>query len=333
MDEVLVATDRGLYCPAGDFHIDPWRPVPRAVITHGHSDHARPGMGAYLCTPAAAPVIRHRLGAQITLDTLPFGDVRRVGGAEVSFHPAGHIPGSAQVRVAVGGRVAVVSGDYKVVPDGLSEAFEPVPCHLFVTECTFGLPVFRWPDPAALTDSINRWWAAAADEGRVAMIGAYSLGKAQRVLAALDPGIGPVLVHGAVAETTDILRAQGLPLPPARRVTAALTAEEMRRAIVIAPPQALSDPWSRRFGDAATAVASGWMAVRGIRRRRGADTGFVMSDHADWPGLNAAVRATGAERVWTTHGYAPAFARWLTEGGITAEVLGAARPDDPAEDG
>jgi putative mRNA 3-end processing factor len=218
MSAVLTFTDRGIYCPAGDFYIDPWRPVPRALITHGHADHARPGMGAYLCTTIAAPVIRHRLG-DITVDTIPYAETRQIGGAQVSFHPAGHVPGSAQIRVEVGGEVWVVSGDYKVVDDGMSDPFEPVACHAFITECTFGLPVFKWTAPDVLKAEINSWWRANAAAGRTSLLGAYSLGKAQRLMALLDPTIGPIVTHGAIENTNAVLRGQGIALPDTIRVT------------------------------------------------------------------------------------------------------------------
>jgi putative mRNA 3-end processing factor len=317
---VLSFTDRGIYCEAGDFFIDPWRPVPRALITHGHSDHARGGMGSYLCTDLAAPVIRHRLG-DVRLDTIPYGEVRQIGGARVSFHPAGHVPGSAQIRVEAGGESWCVSGDYKMVEDGLSTPWEPVPCHAFISECTFGLPVFRWTPQEALAADLNAWWAANAAEGRFSLLGAYSLGKAQRILHLLDPSIGPILTHGAVEAVTAVLRGQGLPLPATERVGAGTDLKARPCAIVVAPPSALSSPWARKFGDAATAVASGWMALRGIRRRRGVDRGFVMSDHADWPGLDAAIRATGASRVFVTHGYTATFRRWLEEQGYEAGIV------------
>jgi putative mRNA 3-end processing factor len=332
-EDVLQLTDRGLYCPAGDFHIDPWRPVPRALITHGHSDHARPGMGAYLATAAAAPAIRARLG--VTVETIGWGERRRIGGARVSFHPAGHLPGSAQIRIEAGGQVWVVSGDYKTAPDRLSEPFEPVRADVFVTECTFGLPVFRWRPEDALMAEIAAWWAAAAGEGRDAVLGVYALGKAQRILAGIDPGQGPVLAHGAVLAMTGVLRAQGLRLPPVAPAAADPRARP-RGALVLAPPSALGSPWMRRFPGAATAIASGWMALRGIRRRRGAERGFVISDHADWPGLIAAVRATGAARVIATHGYTAAFARHLAEAGYETGIYATAFsgetlevPDDP----
>ncbi|PZQ96813.1 MAG: ligase-associated DNA damage response exonuclease [Cereibacter sphaeroides] len=320
-DPVLTFTDRGIYCPAGDFHIDPWRPVDRALITHGHSDHARPGHRAYLSTVQAAPVIRHRLGA-IRLDTIAFGETRQIGGVTVSFHPAGHVPGSAQIRVQRGGEVWVVSGDYKVVPDGLSEPFEPVACHTFISECTFGLPVFRWQPQAEVMAAINGWWSANAAEGRVSILGAYALGKAQRVLAALDPGIGPILTHGAVEATTEILRTQGYTLPDTTHVTAAISVRTHPGAIVVAPPSAEATPWANRFGPTAQAAfASGWMRLRGVRRRRGAERGFVLSDHADWPGLNQAIRETGAERIFVTHGYTSIFRRWLETQGYDAGVV------------
>jgi putative mRNA 3-end processing factor len=321
-DPVLRVTDRGIWCPAGGFFIDPWRPVDRAVITHGHSDHARPGHGAYLATPGAAPAIRHRLGP-IALETLAYGRPLRIGDATVSLHPAGHLPGSAQVRVERGGEVWVVSGDYKTEADGLSEPFEPVRCHGFVTECTFGLPVFRWAPQARTVAAIRAWWQAAADEGRFALLGAYSLGKAQRLLAALGgaDAPGPVLTHGAVEEMTAVLRAQGLALPATVRVTPDTDLRALRGALVLAPPGALAQPWARRFGRAETATASGWMALRGVRRRRGLGRGFALSDHADWPGLNAAIRATGATRILVTHGYTASFRRWLAEQGYDAAVV------------
>ena len=319
-DPVLTFTDRGIYCPAADVFIDPWRPVERALITHGHADHARPGHGRYLCTDAAAPVIRHRLGA-VDIETVRFGEVRRIGGAEVSFHPAGHVPGSAQIRVAVGGEVWVVSGDYKTEADGLSEPFEPVRCHAFISECTFGLPVFAWRPQAEVAADLNAWWQATAAEGRIAVLGAYSLGKAQRLLAALDPSIGPILTHGAVEATNAVLRAQGLRLPDTVRVAAETKAKDHPGALVLAPPSALGSSWMRRFGPVSTGFASGWMRLRGVRRRRAADRGFVLSDHADWAGLNAAIAETGAERVFVTHGYTASFRDWLESRGYDAHVV------------
>ena len=320
MADVLTFTDRGIYCPAGDFYIDPWRPVDRALITHGHSDHARPGMGRYLATAGTAPVMRHRLG-EITLQTISYASPIEIGDATVSFHPAGHVPGSAQIRVAVAGEVWVVSGDYKTVADGLSEPFEPVDCHAFITECTFGLPIFNWTPQDLLAAQINSWWAANAAAGRTSILGAYALGKAQRLLATVDTGIGPILTHGAVENTNAVLRDQGIALPQTVRVTADISHKTHPGALVLATPSALGTSWSRRFGPSSTAFASGWMALRGVRRRRAADRGFIVSDHADWAGLNSAIAATGAEKVFVTHGYTSAFQRWLSSRGYDAHVV------------
>ncbi|MCE0503769.1 ligase-associated DNA damage response exonuclease [Roseivivax sp. GX 12232] len=319
-EPVLTFTDRGIYCPAGDFFIDPWRPVDRALITHGHADHARLGHARYLATEVAAPVMRYRLG-QIDLETIRFGETTRIGDAEVSFHPAGHIPGSAQIRVSVGGETWVVSGDYKTAPDRLSEPFEPVRCHTFISECTFGLPVFKWRPEEEVAGEINAWWQANAAAGVTSVLGAYSLGKAQRVLTLLDPETGPILTHGAVEATNAILRDQGLALPATAQVSEENDPKKTPGALVIAPPSALGTPWMRRFGPSSQAFASGWMALRGVRRRRAMDRGFVVSDHADWEGLHEAIRETGAEKLYVTHGYTEIFARWLNASGWDAEVL------------
>ncbi|MCH2076980.1 MAG: ligase-associated DNA damage response exonuclease [Rhodobacteraceae bacterium] len=328
---VLSFTERGIYCAAGDFYIDPWRPVDRALITHGHADHARWGMKSYLSTDAAAPVIRMRLG-DINLETIAYGEVRRIGDADVSFFPAGHVPGSAQIRVEVGGEVWVASGDYKVVDDGLSEAFEPVKCHAFITECTFGLPVFNWTPEPEVRALLNAWWQSNAALGRPSIIGAYSLGKAQRILAALDPATGPILTHSAVENTNVVLREQGYALPDTIRVMPDLKAKDHPGALIVAPPSALGSTWSRRFTGASTAFASGWMAMRGVRRRRAVDRGFVMSDHADWAGLNTAIAETGAERIFVTHGYTSVFRQWLESQGYDAAIVETEYDGDDAED-
>jgi putative mRNA 3-end processing factor len=320
MTDVLTFTDRGIYCPAGDFYIDPWRPVPRALITHAHSDHARAGMAQYLASTGTAPVLRYRLGA-ISLQTIRYGDIQQIGDAQVSFHPAGHVPGSAQIKVSVGGQVWVVSGDYKTQACGLSEAFEPQRCHAFITESTFGLPLFRWPTQDALAAQINQWWADCADRGQTAVLGAYALGKAQRVLRLLDPSIGPVLTHSAIENTNDVLRAQGIALPATIRLDAQTSAKTHPRALVLTTPGQMDGGWSKRFGPRSTGFASGWMALRGVRRRRGGDLGFALSDHADWAGLNSAIAATGAQRIFVTHGYVAPFQRWLAQAGYDAHIV------------
>ncbi|MEL6594946.1 MAG: ligase-associated DNA damage response exonuclease [Pseudomonadota bacterium] len=318
--DLLTFTDRGIYCPLGDFYIDPWRPVERALITHGHADHARPGHGAYLATKAAAPVMHHRLG-DIPLDTIRFGETRQIGDVTVSFHPAGHVPGSAQIRIEHKGQIWVASGDYKTENDGFSEPFEPVRCHAFITESTFGLPVFKWTPQSQLAQDINAWWASTVADGRTPLLGAYALGKAQRLMSILDPSIGPILTHGAVENTNEVLRAQGLKLPDTIRVTPDLNPKEHKNAFVLATPSAFGTPWARRFGTTSTAFASGWMRLRGVRRRRAADRGFIMSDHADWPALNAAIKETGATRIFVTHGYTSVFSKWLNEQGYDAQIV------------
>lgn len=321
---VLEFKPQGIYCPAGDFFIDPWKPVDRALITHGHADHSRWGMKHYLATEAATPVIKHRLG-EIAIDSIKYGEQRQIGDAKVSFHPAGHVPGSAQIRIEVAGEVWVASGDYKTVDDGLSEPFEPVQCHAFITESTFGLPVFKWDRQEDVIAAVNTWWQTNRDVGRFSIIGAYALGKAQRILANVDKSIGPILTHGAIENTNAVLRAQGVFLPDTIRVTADTNLKDHEGGLVIATPSAMNGPWARKFGTgshaASTAFASGWMAMRGVRRRRSADRGFVMSDHADWEGLNTAIKATGAERVFVTHGYTAQFSRWLNEQGYDAAVV------------
>ena len=320
MVDLLTFTPDGIYCPIGDFHIDPWRPVARALLTHGHADHSRPGMGSYIATKSAAPVMRHRLG-DVRMDTVNYGEVTTHNGVSVSFHPAGHVPGSAQIRVEHKGEVWVASGDYKTVDDGLSEPFEPVPCHTFITESTFGLPVFNWTPQVILADQINTWWADNAANGVFSMLSCYALGKAQRLLRAVDPSIGPILTHGAIEATNKIMRAQGIDLPDTIQVTPDLDNKAHQGALVLAPPSALNSTWARKFKPASTAFASGWMALRGVRRRRAADRGFIMSDHADWNGLNSAIKSTGAERIFVTHGYTSVFSRWLSEQGYDARIV------------
>jgi putative mRNA 3-end processing factor len=304
--------DAGLECPAGGFWIDPWRPVERAVITHAHADHARPGSASYLTSTTGREVLRPRLDDAAVIETLPWGERRRIGDVEVSLHPAGHLLGSAQVRVERNGEVWVVSGDYKTAPDRTCEPFEPVVCDVFITESTFGLPIYRWPDQDAVFDDVRRWWRSNATEGRPSVLFAYALGKAQRLLAGVGEGPGPVVVHGAIEVCTGAYRRAGIDLPATRSVDE-VEADELGTALVLAPPSAQGSPWMRRFRRAATAFASGWMRVRGPRRRRAVDRGFVLSDHVDWPGLLAAVDATGAARIGVTHGAVDAVVRYLSD--------------------
>ncbi len=316
--DLIVQRPEGLYCPPGDFYIDPWRPVARAVITHAHSDHARVGHGHYLAAAPAAGVLRVRLG-QIDLQTLPYGHAITHHGVTLSLHPAGHVLGSSQVRLEHGGQVWVASGDYKVAPDRTCDPFEPVACDVFITESTFGMPIYRWcPDDQIFAD-INGWWQRNADAGKASVLACYSFGKAQRILSGVDASIGSIIVHGAVEPLNRAYRAAGVQLPPTRLVTEVTDKADLRRALVICPPSAAASPWVRRFGDSSTAFASGWMQLRGARRRGGYDRGFVLSDHADWPGLMRAISATGAQRVIVTHGSIPVMVRYLGEQGLQAE--------------
>lgn len=318
---LLQRTDQGLYCPAGDFHVDPWEPVPRAVVTHAHSDHARWGCERYLASAVGEEVLRARLGPAARIRGAQWGERVAINGVTVSLHPAGHILGSAQVRIEHGGEVAVVSGDYKLEPDATCTPFEPVRCDLFVTESTFGLPIYRWPPQAEVFAQVNAWWRANQAVGRTSIVTAWALGKAQRLLAGLDPEIGPILAHGAVLKFVEPYRRAGVAMPRVEYAGVEQAKAYRGRAMVIAPPGAIESTWLRKFEPAATAFVSGWMQVRGIRRRRALDAGFVLSDHADWDDLLAAVRATEADCVWVTHGYTGPVVRWLREQGLEAKAV------------
>lgn len=321
MTGLLELTERGLYCRPGDFFIDPWRPVPRAAITHAHSDHARPGSAAYLTADPGVAVLRHRLGDDATIEGLPYGANFVHNGVRLSFHPAGHVLGAAQVRIEHRGQVCVVSGDYKTAPDPTCAPFEPLRCHTFVTESTFGLPIYRWRPSAEIFADINAWWRSNQQQNRTSVLFAYSLGKAQRILASIDRSIGPILLHGAIESIVQIFRQAGLDLPPPVRATTENARDTRGQALVLAPPSSENTPWLQKFGEVSTAVASGWMAIRGTRRRRAVDRGFALSDHADWDGLLDSIAATGAERVLVTHGYAATLSRWLNEHGTSAAEL------------
>jgi putative mRNA 3-end processing factor len=328
MPDMVVARKEGLYCVPGDFYIDPWRPVARAVITHAHADHARVGHGHYLASAAGERVLRARLG-DIHLDTLEYGERITHNGVTISLHPAGHVLGSAQVRLECGGEVWVASGDYKVEPDATCAAFEPVRCHTFITESTFGLPIYRWQPQAEVYAEINDWWRANAEEGRASVLFGYSFGKAQRILSGLDPTIGPIFCHGAVEPLNRAYRESGVALPETLLVSeAGKDKSAFRDALVLAPPSAAGSTWMRRFGDYSDGFASGWMQLRGARRRRAVDRGFVLSDHADWPGLMSAIAATQAQRVIVTHGQVGVLVRWLTQNGLEAGAFTTEYGDD-----
>ena len=319
---MLSPTSRGLYCAAADLYIDPWAPVSRAIITHAHGDHLTWGCTSYLASREGEGVTRERLGASASgLETVPYGEPRTINGVRISLHPAGHILGSAQIRLEYQGEVWVVSGDYKTDPDPTCSAWEPVRCHTFITESTFGLPIYRWPSQQQVFHEINAWWRDNAQEGVTSVLYGYALGKAQRLLAGLDPAIGPILTHGAVERMTQVYRDGGIRMPDTTYATVAATDPSWSRAIVVAPPNTDGSTWLRRFGTTRAAFASGWMLVRGARRRRGVDRGFTLSDHVDWPQLLSAVAATGAERVWVTHGFTGPVVRWLTDQGLDARAI------------
>ncbi|MES2500016.1 MAG: ligase-associated DNA damage response exonuclease [Pseudomonadota bacterium] len=329
--DLIVARPEGLYCPPGDFYIDPWRQVERAVITHGHGDHARTGHTHYLAAAAGEGILRKRLGADIDLLSLEYGESINHHGVNLSLHPAGHVLGSAQVRLEYKGEVWVASGDYKVEDDGTCAPFESVPCHTFITESTFGLPIYKWQPQKEIFADINQWWQSNADNNRASVLFCYSFGKAQRLLSGLNSNIGPILVHGAVEPLNRVYREAGVNLPHTQYVGDMQDLSQIRKSIVLAPPSAQGTTWMKRFGDYSDAFASGWMQLRGTRRRRGVDRGFIMSDHADWPGLQTAIMATGAERVFVTHGQVHTLVRWLNEKGLDAQGFTTEYGDEAAE--
>jgi len=331
MADMVVVRKEGLYCVPGGFYIDPWRPVERAVITHGHGDHARPGHAHYLCATPGMGILRARLG-DINVQGLAYGEALEHNGVRISLHPAGHVLGSAQVRMEYQGNVWVASGDYKVEPDATCTPFEPVRCHCFITESTFGLPIYRWQPQQAIFDDMNGWWRRNVQEGRCSVLLCYAFGKAQRILSGLDPSIGPIVCHGAVEPLNRIYREGGVALPPTVMVSDVEKAA-LRQSLVLAPPSAAGSPWIRRFGDFSDAFASGWMQLRGARRRRAVDRGFILSDHADWPGLMQAIRATGAQRVIVTHGSIPVMVRWLCQNGYDAKGFDTEYGDEEAGEG
>lgn len=315
---LLEFTGKGIYCARADVYLDPWEPVNKALISHGHSDHSRGGHDTYLTHKKNVPVISHRLG-DISISGLDWNDPIYVNGVRFSFHPAGHIVGSSQIRVEHQGEVWVFTGDYKTENDGLATPYEPLKCHTFITECTFGLPAFSWRPQGEVMDEINSWWSQTRSEGKTAVLFAYSLGKAQRLLAHLDTSIGDIYTHGAIENMNEVLR-RLTDLPPTKRITEQTNRKELQGNLVLAPPSAHGSSWIRKMVPFETASASGWMAFRGARRRRAVDRGFVLSDHCDWKGLLESVEASQAEKIICTHGYSDIFSRYLREQGYDART-------------
>jgi putative mRNA 3-end processing factor len=313
-------TNKGLYCPAGDFYIDPWKPVDKAIITHAHSDHARWGSRYYLCHTASLPLLKLRLG-DVAIDTLDWNKSIMVNSVRLSLHPAGHIIGSSQIRLEYKNEIWIVSGDYKTEDDGISGIFEPVKCNVFITESTFGLPIYNWKSQSEIFQNIQEWIKINNALGKTSVLIAYSLGKAQRIMNCIrNMGI-KIFMHGAIWNVHQALLQAGYDLPEAERVTPETSKENFKGNIVVAPPSADGTPWMKRFTPYSVGVCSGWMQVRGNVRRRNADAGFALSDHADWKALLEAVKATSAEKVFVTHGFQAAFSRYLNEIGIeVAEV-------------
>jgi putative mRNA 3-end processing factor len=305
---LLVHTASGLYCPEADVYLDPWRPVQRAFITHAHADHARPGSGSYVTHRLSGPLLHQRLGiAPNQVQGLEYGEACTIRGVRFSFHPAGHVPGSAQILIESRGERWVFSGDYKTEDDGFTTPIEPVRCDTFISECTFGLPIFAWRPQNQIFEEIHAWWRSNREQSCASVIAAYSLGKAQRVLTNLNRSIGRVYVHPAIQRLNQVLglNSESLDLP--------VSIAKGEYPLVLVPPAVLGTPWLKRLGEHRTAAVSGWMAISGMRRRRGVDKGFVLSDHADFAGLEQIIRATGAEQVFLTHGYTAQFGRYLSE--------------------
>ena len=319
--QLLEISDAGIYCRVGDFYIDPWQAVDRAIITHAHADHARPGCHRYLAASESEDLLRLRLGDDIRLQPLAYGEGLTVNSVRISLHPAGHILGSAQVRIEYRGEVWVVSGDYKIEKDATCRTYELLRCHTFVTESTFGLPVFKWRPQAEIFADINRWWKDNQAQDKTSVLFAYSLGKAQRVLAGLDSALGPIFTHGAVENVIQCYRKAGINLPLTRHVGAVEDKRALEGAMVVAPPSANTPAYTKRFSNASKAFTSGWMQIRGMRRRRAVDRGFVLSDHSDWSGLINTIETSRAETVWVTHGYTAELAQYLREQGLDAQQI------------
>ncbi len=321
MANLISFTDKGLFCEAGGFYIDPWKPVERAVITHGHSDHARIGNKYYLCHRFTKPILQLRLGDN-NYQTVDWNESINMNGVKVSLHPAGHIIGSSQIRLEYNNEVWVVSGDYKTEDDGLSGKFEALKCNTFITESTFGLPIYKWKPQLRIYDDIINWISKNKENGKTSILLAYSLGKAQHVLQAIKETTQTILAHGAIFNMQQTLINAGWDLTPVVRITPETPKELLKETVIIAPPSAESTSWIKKLYPYSIGVCSGWMQVRGNARRRNVDAGFALSDHADWNGLLQTVKATGAEKVFVTHGFQSAFSRYLNEENIAiaAEV-------------
>jgi putative mRNA 3-end processing factor len=317
---LITFTNKGIYCEQGDFYIDPWKPVNLAVTTHGHADHVKWGNNAYLCHDLTKPILQQRLGADLNIETLPYNKEISINGVKLSLFPAGHVIGSSQIRLEYKGEVCVISGDYKVEYDGISTAFEPVKCHTFVSESTFGLPIYKWQPQHLIFNQITDWVSDNRDKGKTSVLVAYSLGKAQRLIKNLDQ-CGDIYVHNSIANLNEGFLRAGVDLPETIRISPEVKKESLQQGLVIVPPALAEGKWIKTLQHAATGICSGWMRVRAGRRWRSADAGFALSDHADWPGLLSAIKETGAEKVFVTHGFTATFSKYLNEIGIASEEV------------
>ena len=315
---LLTFTGKSIYCPIADIHIDPWIPVDRALITHAHSDHARPGSKHYLAHRESEPILRLRLGADISLQTVEYNEPIYINGVKISLHPAGHIIGSAQIRLENKGEIWVASGDYKLEDDGFCTPFESVSCNTFITESTFGLPIYKWKPQKTIFCEIEEWIKENKEKGSTSILMGYSLGKMQRILHNLSLSDEPIYAHGAIYTINETLRKLGYKLPELILVTKEMDKKLFQNSLVVAPPSADNTSWLKKFTPYSIGYCSGWMAVRGAKNRRAIDRGFILSDHADWPELNKAVKESGAEKVFVTHGSTDVFSKWLNENGISA---------------
>ncbi|WP_299839380.1 ligase-associated DNA damage response exonuclease [uncultured Tenacibaculum sp.] len=318
--KIVRFTKKGIYCIPGKFYIDPWYPVDYAVISHGHADHARWGMKHYLCHTHTKNILKHRISPDISVETLNYNESKTINGVKVSFHPAGHIIGSSQVRLEYKGKIVVFSGDYKIKEDNLTVPFEPITCHEFITESTFGLPIYKWQTEAAIQSQIHNWVAKNKANNRTSVFFGYSLGKSQRIMKLLE-GLDEIYVHNAIHHINTAITASGVKIPDTIRLDGNFKKADIQNKTIIMPPALLGSKMLKRVPNAATAICSGWMQIRGNRRWRGVDAGFVVSDHADWDGLLKAVKATNAEKVYVTHGSQAIFSRYLNEIGIESEEV------------
>jgi len=313
-------TKKGIYCIPGKFYLDPWFPVEYAIISHGHADHSRSGNKHYLCQNDSKAIIKHRLGQDISIESLGYNEPKNINGVQVSFFPAGHVIGSAQIRLEYKGYVVVFSGDYKTQPDFISTPYEPVKCHEFITESTFGLPIYKWKKEEELQAELQNWVLQNQQNNRTSVFLGYSLGKAQRIMKLIE-GVDDIYVHTAINNLNNAISGSGIELPKTTLLEYDFKKADIQNKIVILPPALLRSRMIKKIPNAATAICSGWMHIRGNRRWKGVDAGFSISDHADWDGLLEAVKATGAEKVHVTHGSQAVFSKYLNEIGIEAYEL------------